>query len=200
MSEKMKSNCPICYGYLFDSIIPVITLKCGHTIHEDCFNEYIKTNYICPICHKALCNLNSYYRQLDRHLQTVLYIIYRKQCLKNIKNMLMKFYVMIVKKSVMQNFIFYIIKYIIIYKCKYCGGYNTSIIKTCILKDEIPTDELPVDNDAVNLEDIDLSEDELLLDGDITGSDESEENREEEESSNESDDNLEDNDRNNENI
>ena len=54
--NKLKSNCPICYDNLYYSKKDIIMIECGHLIHKECFNLYIKSklydnsNYNCPIC------------------------------------------------------------------------------------------------------------------------------------------------------
>lgn len=32
----MRSDCPICLEYLFDSVRRAAVLPCGHTVHADC--------------------------------------------------------------------------------------------------------------------------------------------------------------------
>jgi len=50
IKDTFKSNCPICGEYLHDSNKDSSIMKCGHCIHNDCFLEYAKTNYKCPLC------------------------------------------------------------------------------------------------------------------------------------------------------
>jgi hypothetical protein len=38
VSNSMRSNCPVCMEYLFDSIRPISVLACGHTIHAVCLS------------------------------------------------------------------------------------------------------------------------------------------------------------------
>ncbi|KAI1817108.1 hypothetical protein GGS20DRAFT_534583, partial [Poronia punctata] len=62
-------DCPICGDYLFTSPMPVCFMKCGHSIHRDCFEEHMKTSYKCPICNKSLANMESQFRNLDLSIQ-----------------------------------------------------------------------------------------------------------------------------------
>ncbi|KAI3327969.1 zf-CHY-domain-containing protein [Xylariaceae sp. AK1471] len=62
-------DCPICGEYLFTSPTPVCFMKCGHSIHRDCFGEHMKTSYKCPICNKSLVNMESQFRNLDLSIQ-----------------------------------------------------------------------------------------------------------------------------------
>ena len=65
----MDCDCPICGEYIFTSHKKVVTMKCGHMIHDDCRAEYIKQSYKCPICNKSVENMESMFRRLDKHLQ-----------------------------------------------------------------------------------------------------------------------------------
>ena len=38
MVNSMKSNCPVCLEYLFDSPRCCSVLKCGHTVHKECLD------------------------------------------------------------------------------------------------------------------------------------------------------------------
>ena len=40
VKDTMHSNCSICQQDLFNSVKPVSILKCGHSIHKSCFEEY----------------------------------------------------------------------------------------------------------------------------------------------------------------
>ncbi|KAI8631022.1 zf-CHY-domain-containing protein [Xylariaceae sp. FL1651] len=62
-------DCPICGDYMFTSPRPVCFMKCGHSIHRDCFEEHMKTSYKCPICNKSLANMESQFRNLDLSIQ-----------------------------------------------------------------------------------------------------------------------------------
>jgi hypothetical protein len=43
-------NCTICMEDFIDNSSMVITTKCGHTFHEQCFKKLINKNLICPKC------------------------------------------------------------------------------------------------------------------------------------------------------
>jgi hypothetical protein len=40
-------------------------MKCGHTLHKDCWSEHIKHAYKCPICSKSIVNMETQFRRLD---------------------------------------------------------------------------------------------------------------------------------------
>jgi hypothetical protein len=64
----MAGNCPICSAEL-SSVDPFIQLSCSHPIHVACYKEYIKHNYICPICSKSFINLTDIYREMDKQIE-----------------------------------------------------------------------------------------------------------------------------------
>ncbi|KAH7040724.1 zinc-ribbon-domain-containing protein [Microdochium trichocladiopsis] len=58
-------DCPICGEYMFTSPKPVVFMKCGHSIHRNCFDDYMHTSYKCPICNKSVVNMEIQFRNLD---------------------------------------------------------------------------------------------------------------------------------------
>ncbi|XP_075641679.1 E3 ubiquitin-protein ligase MIEL1-like isoform X1 [Castanea sativa] len=70
VENSMKNFCPVCYEYLFDSIKGTTIMKCGHTMHTDCFHEMAEQNqYRCPICSKTVHEMSVYWRLLDEEIQ-----------------------------------------------------------------------------------------------------------------------------------
>lgn len=65
LSKALHSNCPVCRGYLFTSTEPVVFMRCGHTMHSKCFDEYTSTSYHCPLCMKSLTNMDQHFERLD---------------------------------------------------------------------------------------------------------------------------------------
>ncbi|XP_041016757.1 E3 ubiquitin-protein ligase MIEL1 [Juglans microcarpa x Juglans regia] len=66
----MKNFCPVCYEYLLDSIKATKILKCGHTMHRDCFNDMKKQNmYRCPICSKTMRDISVFWKLLDEEIE-----------------------------------------------------------------------------------------------------------------------------------
>lgn len=55
-----QDQCPVCCIQLFDSTIPCQKMLCGHWIHVQCFNNYIKYNIKCPICSKSIIKSDMY--------------------------------------------------------------------------------------------------------------------------------------------
>ncbi|CBK20190.2 uncharacterized protein [Blastocystis hominis] len=41
-------------------------LVCGHGIHESCLKEYLKTNYICPLCQKTIADAGELFMRMDK--------------------------------------------------------------------------------------------------------------------------------------
>lgn len=62
-------DCPICGEYMFTSLQPVVFMICGHSIHQACYYEHMKTSYKCPICSKSTLNMETQFRNLDRAIE-----------------------------------------------------------------------------------------------------------------------------------
>ncbi|KIW44140.1 uncharacterized protein PV06_05173 [Exophiala oligosperma] len=69
IERSTKCDCPICGEYMFTSNKSVVFMRCGHSIHEDCFAEWCNASYKCPICSKSIANMESQFRRLDRHIE-----------------------------------------------------------------------------------------------------------------------------------
>ena len=68
IERSTKCDCPICGEYLFTSTQSVVFMRCGHSIHNTCLTEWGRTSYKCPICSKSIVNMESQFRNLDRHI------------------------------------------------------------------------------------------------------------------------------------
>lgn len=68
LSNTTHCNCPICNEYLFTSIDKVVFMKCGHSIHQICYDELCKHSYKCPICKKTVVNVEPQFRILDQEI------------------------------------------------------------------------------------------------------------------------------------
>jgi hypothetical protein len=55
---------------MFTSPRVVIFMKCGHSIHNQCWQEYLQNNYKCPICNKSTVNMETQFRNLDIAIAT----------------------------------------------------------------------------------------------------------------------------------
>ena len=54
IENTLKTFCPICAEYMFDKRKHVVLMKCGHSIHTECLNNYKKFYISCPVCKKSL--------------------------------------------------------------------------------------------------------------------------------------------------
>ncbi|KAL6210438.1 hypothetical protein ACLB2K_015670 [Fragaria x ananassa] len=71
IENSMKSQCPVCYEYLFDSVKRTQIMNCGHTMHMDCFIGMQSQNqYRCPLCSKTMVNMSGYWSLLDAEIAT----------------------------------------------------------------------------------------------------------------------------------
>ena len=68
IEQSTKCDCPICGEYLFTSSKTVVFMRCGHAIHDNCFHQLCRSSYKCPMCSKSVTNMESQFRNLDRHI------------------------------------------------------------------------------------------------------------------------------------
>jgi len=113
--ELLNNTCSICLEDLFGSQITPIILKCNHVMHETCYNEYIKTNYICPICQKSLGDMSTYYKEMNKIIEATKMPV---EC----ENIMVKILCNDCNKKTETKL------HYIAMKCSECGSYNTVII------------------------------------------------------------------------
>lgn len=66
VENSMRSHCPICFEYLFESVKSTTIMKCGHTMHVECYIEMANQNqYRCPICSKSMIDMSRSWELLD---------------------------------------------------------------------------------------------------------------------------------------
>ncbi|XP_047336146.1 E3 ubiquitin-protein ligase MIEL1-like [Impatiens glandulifera] len=66
----MRHHCPICYEYLFDSLKDTTVMRCGHTMHCECYDEMIKhEKYCCPICSKSVIDMSRAWKKIDEEIE-----------------------------------------------------------------------------------------------------------------------------------
>lgn len=114
---------------MFESTEQACSLRCGHIIHKSCLSSYLKNHYTCPLCSKSIYDAVEYYKLIDEELEKnklppeydgLYNLILCNDC----------------EKKCYAKFHF---KY---HKCKFCGGYNTVVVKN-IPRELSPTgDEL----------------------------------------------------------
>ncbi|EJW03619.1 hypothetical protein EDEG_02050 [Edhazardia aedis USNM 41457] len=115
IENNLKSDCPICAEYLFLSIREVLLLKCGHAMHMDCFDYYLKQNYQCPICQKSAGDTEIYNQKIEFILS------HESKLQKNSKNWLCEISCYDCRKSSYTDY-----KYLF-NKCHLCSSYNTRL-------------------------------------------------------------------------
>ncbi|XWS08639.1 hypothetical protein CRYUN_Cryun40dG0018900 [Craigia yunnanensis] len=56
--------------YLFDSLKDTTVMKCGHTMHCECYHEMIKRDkYCCPICSKSVIDMSRTWKRIDEEIE-----------------------------------------------------------------------------------------------------------------------------------
>ena len=112
-----KTNCPICNNDLHASRETFTVLRCGHAIHNKCFNNMIKHSYRCPLCKKCVSeNMSEHWKGLD-------ILAGLEEIPHDFRNKMILIYCNDCEKRSEVNFSF---DY---RKCGSCGGYNTSEIE-----------------------------------------------------------------------
>jgi len=106
--KSKENNCPICMEDIFQARKTSTSLRCGHVLHSECFELYVKTNYKCPICLKSICDMNAFIEAQVNNVLMPEELRVDTEILCNDCN----------EKS--------IVKYhIMAMKCGKCGSYNT---------------------------------------------------------------------------
>lgn len=134
VTNTTHCNCPICNEYLFTSVSKVVFMKCGHLIHEACYDEMVKHSYKCPICKKTVVNADTQFRILDQEI--------RQQPLPAPYNM-WRCIISCNDCKGKSNCAYHIMGL----KCKYCKSYNTIQLKLIKPEEEEERGEEDVDVD-----------------------------------------------------
>ncbi|XP_042516820.1 E3 ubiquitin-protein ligase MIEL1-like isoform X4 [Macadamia integrifolia] len=116
VENSMRHHCPICYEYLFDSLKETTVMKCGHTMHMECYCEMMKHDqYCCPICSKSVIDMSKAWRKIDEEVQaTIMPEDYRYK----------KVWILCNDCNNTTEVFFHIIGH----KCNHCSSYNTRTI------------------------------------------------------------------------
>ncbi|KAG5101307.1 hypothetical protein JHK84_046276 [Glycine max] len=121
VENSMRHHCPICYEYLFDSLKDVIVMKCGHTMHHECYLEMIKNDkYCCPICSKSVIDMSKTWKRIDEEIEaTVMPQDYRNR----------KVWILCNDCNDTTEVYFHILGQ----KCGHCRSYNTRTVAPPVL-------------------------------------------------------------------
>ncbi|KAK3039012.1 hypothetical protein RJ639_027497 [Escallonia herrerae] len=116
IENSMRHHCPICYEYLFDSLKDTTVMKCGHTMHCECFFEMVKRDkYCCPICSRSVIDMSRTWKRIDEEVEaTAMPEDYRYK----------KVWILCNDCNDTTEVFFHIIGQ----KCSHCRSYNTRTI------------------------------------------------------------------------
>ncbi|KAL8695538.1 MAG: hypothetical protein Q9224_003377 [Gallowayella concinna] len=70
IERSTDCDCPICGEYMFTSPQTVVFMRCGHSIHHQCYYEYMKRSYRCPICSKSIVNMEMQFQRLEQSIES----------------------------------------------------------------------------------------------------------------------------------
>ncbi|KAL2459236.1 CHY-type/CTCHY-type/RING-type Zinc finger protein [Forsythia ovata] len=121
VENSMRHHCPICYEYLFDSLKDTTVMKCGHTMHCECYHEMIKRDkYCCPICSKSVVDMSGTWKRIDDEIEaTAMPDEYRNK----------KVWILCNDCNDTTEVYFHVIGQ----KCSHCESYNTRTIAPPVL-------------------------------------------------------------------
>ncbi|KAH0992880.1 hypothetical protein GBA52_004363 [Prunus armeniaca] len=64
------TTAPFVMSSFFDSLKDTTVMKCGHTMHCECYNEMMKRDkYCCPICSKSVIDMSRTWRRIDEEIE-----------------------------------------------------------------------------------------------------------------------------------
>ena len=115
IENSFHNTCPICCELIFNSVKKVTMLKCGHTIHIECFQELLKegtfSSIRCPFCSKSSIDCQLIFDHLENEINNTpmpedLNFNVKILCNDCLKETETKFH-------------------IIGHKCQDCGSFNT---------------------------------------------------------------------------
>jgi len=115
IENSFHNTCPICCEPIFNSVKNITMLKCGHTIHIECFKEMLQegtfSSLRCPYCNKSTIDCDHIFKYLQQEIDNTPMpedLNYNVKILCNdcLKESETKFH-------------------IIGHKCNDCGSYNT---------------------------------------------------------------------------
>lgn len=124
VENSMRHHCPICYEYLFDSLKDTTVMKCGHTMHCECYHEMIKRDkFCCPICSKSVIDMSRIWKRIDEEIEeTVMPEDLRYK----------KVWILCNDCNDTTEVFFHIIGQ----KCSHCESYNTRTIAPPVLPEQ----------------------------------------------------------------
>mmetsp|Transcript_25273 Transcript_25273/g.49446 ORF Transcript_25273/g.49446 Transcript_25273/m.49446 type:complete len:150 (-) Transcript_25273:199-648(-) len=119
---SMDADCPVCGEYMFTSTRPVRFMQCGHCIHSQCYEQYSRHHYTCPLCRKSLADMSLWFQRIDQVLQTHVMP-------EEFKNTMARIHCNDCEKDSEAPYHF------VYHKCAFCGSFNT-LLKSKFEKSE----------------------------------------------------------------
>ncbi|CAI2378624.1 unnamed protein product [Moneuplotes crassus] len=113
-------QCPICFEDFFSIRDSGCRLKCGHLLHSECFDEYFKTSFSCPICKKFPFDNETklkIYAGIDEQIDNTLMS-------EELQNLTVDILCNDCNKYSLTNF------NVVALKCPECLGYNTAQVRS----------------------------------------------------------------------
>jgi CHY zinc finger/Zinc-ribbon len=68
----LSGPCAVCKMDMHESVRPCTIMRCGHAMHQGCFEKHAASSYSCLECARSIGDMKSYWDVLDRLLEGVL--------------------------------------------------------------------------------------------------------------------------------
>ncbi|ADM12518.1 CHY zinc finger domain-containing protein [Encephalitozoon intestinalis ATCC 50506] len=82
VENTTSGNCPICAEDMLGCMEVLVLLRCGHSLHQRCFDEFIRETYTCPICSKPIGDTSTINKKVEHILEMEL--LYPGQEIKSV--------------------------------------------------------------------------------------------------------------------
>jgi RING finger and CHY zinc finger domain-containing protein 1 len=69
VENTAEGGCPICAEDMSESVVSLVLLLCGHTLHEECYNSFVRESYTCPICIRSTGDATLMNEKIEELLQ-----------------------------------------------------------------------------------------------------------------------------------
>eukprot|EP00741_Cyanophora_paradoxa_P021286 tig00021348_g20546.t1 len=116
VSDMSKSECPICFEFMFTSRIQLSIAKCGHAMHQTCYAEFMRAgHYRCPLCKKSVGDMRQRWEVLDE--------VYRQNPVHpDHARMKQRVTCCDCERQCVAPFHYEL------HRCAHCGSYNTAVL------------------------------------------------------------------------
>lgn len=115
-ASKYNDDCVICLESLKNSRNHTTIIKCGHLIHMECLNDFIRSNqYQCPLCKKSIVDMSHNWEIIENYVNSC-------EMPEEYKNKMVNVFCNDCEKKSLTNYHF------TYNQCQECNSWNTEIL------------------------------------------------------------------------